>query len=87
MSGYIVINGSYTVEENHASFVADFDNLETAKKCCHNNIAEDFGYPFYDEFLANEQPQFDYPPDYGMVYYIGCSKFEHQEEYKVYELR
>lgn len=87
MAGYIVINGSYTAEENHVSFVADFDSLENAKRCCHTNIAEDYGYSSYDEFLANEEPQFDHPNDYGLMYYIGCSKFEHQEEYKVYELR
>ena len=83
---YIVVNGSYTLDGNHVSMVSAYDNFESAKNCCNENIAEDFGYDSYDEFIKNEFPVCC-NDDYGVVYSISYDVFEHQEEYKVYELR
>ncbi len=85
---YVVVNGSYRLDGNRVSMVSTYDDFESAKNCCNENIAEDFGYDSYDEFIKNEFPVCwnDAP---GVVYRISYGFFEpwHQEEYKVYELR
>lgn len=83
---YIVVNGSYRPDDNHASMVSIYDDFESAKNCCNENIAEDFGYNSYEEFIKNELPVC-WNDDFGVVYRISYEVFEHQEEYKVYELR
>ena len=83
---YIVVNGSYRPDDNHASMISTYDDFESAKNCCNENIAEDFGYDSYDEFIKSEFPVC-YDDDFGVVYRISYDVFEHQEEYKVYELR
>lgn len=83
---YIVVNGSYRPDDNLVSMVSVYDDLESAKNCCNENIAEDFGYDSYDEFIKTEFPVC-WNDDYGVVYRISYDVFEHQEEYKVYKLR
>lgn len=82
---YIVVNGSYRPDDNHASMAAVYDDLEKAKNFCNENIAEDFGYDSFEEFLKEEFPVcFD--GCIATVYEISYGVMEHQEEYKVYKV-
>lgn len=86
MSKYIVINGSFRPDDNNASFVAAYDDIESARNCCNVNIAEDFGYDSYEDFLEEEFPTCSNDA-YGVLYSIRYDVMEHQEVYKVYEIR
>ena len=85
MSKYIVINGSYRPDDNNVSFVASYDDIESARNCCKTNIAEDFGYDSYEDFLKEEFPTCGNDA-YGVLYSITYNVWEHQEEYKVYKV-
>ena len=84
---YIVINGNQFGMDFNVSLVASYDDLESAKACCQQNIAEDFGYgpsdfdEFKEEWGLDKEEERTRNPVYEISRYDDDS---HEEIYKVY---
>ena len=86
MIKYVVVNGSYRPDDNNTSLVSTHDDLETAKRYCNENLAEDFGYGSFEELLEEEFPVCDTYEWLNLVYSVELETCEHTEVYKVYSV-
>ena len=83
---YAVINGSKWGTIFNIGLIAKFDDLDSAKECARQSIAEDFGCRDFEEFKEDfgydTEKESTYPL-YMISRYDGDS---HDEIYKVYEI-
>lgn len=82
---FIVVNGSFRPDDNHASYVGIYDDLDSAVSCCRNNLAEDFGYDSWEDFVKEEFPVCSGSMD--TEYTVSYSLMEHDEVYKIYKIK
>ena len=84
---YVVINANEIAGELGLCMIANYPDLESAKRCCICNMAEDFGYEdvneFIEEFGVDFEKENDVNPVYELRRYDGDC---HDEIYKIYKI-